>query len=120
MGRTLCHPKGSSQWSGQHSEKRANSLSQFLLTLSDILPSKLLPDNANEFLEDMSGEREKLFMKPNSGKPHDTPLVIKHKLKELETEIVIKLSGSSEFPTSFQITPFGRHLMVLSKRRKAK
>jgi hypothetical protein len=76
--------------------------------LSDIRPQFDIPSEIHEALEDVSGRREKLFLQAE-------PRASEHAVTGDETQIVIKEAGSSKFPTSFQLTKFGRHPMVLRK-----
>ena len=82
--------------------------------LSEIRPNYVLPEYTNGLLDDMSGEREKLFVKND---PSDVSITSTPSNGSTESEIIVKSSGISEFPTSFQQTKFGRHPMVLRKRQ---
>ena len=82
--------------------------------LSKILPNFTPPESTNGYLDDLSGDHDKVTTcgeqlgKGKHGREDKTCP---------DAEIIVKTSGVLDFPTSFQSTAFGRHPMVLRKRQ---
>ena len=88
--------------------------------LSEIRPNYVLPEYTNGSLDDMSGERDTLFIKSDPREAETSTQRSVTPNEQQEAEIIVKTAGTSEFPTSFQETKFGRHPMVLRKRQNLK